>query len=100
MEELDFRLHVIFLKRLRIYIFCGGGKEGKYLEKEKIFGEEKRRRRRKIFGEEKNIFWEEKKNGEGKGGKHLEKERTFLRRRRKAEKEKEANIMEKQNSRD
>ena len=107
MEELDFRLHVIFLKRWRIYIFCGGGKEGKYLEKEKIFGEEKifvgeekRRRRRKIFGEEKNIFWEEKKNGEGKGGKYLEKERTFLRRRRKAEKEKEANIMEKQNSRD
>ena len=41
MEELDFRLHVIFLKRWRIYIFCGGGKEGKYLEKEKIFGEEK-----------------------------------------------------------
>ena len=84
MEELDFRLHVIFLKRWRIYIFFGGeGKEGKYLEKEKIFGEEKifveeekRRRRRKIFGEEKNIFWEEKKNGEGKGGKYLENQNS------------------------
>ena len=52
MEELDFRLHVIFLKRLRTYIFCGGGKEGKYLEKEKIFGEEK------IFvGEEKRRLY-------------------------------------------
>ena len=107
MEELDFRLHVIFLKRWRIYIFCGGGKEGKYLEKEKIFGEEKNICwRRKTEEKEENIWrrkdisWEEKKNGEGKGGKYLETERTFLRRRRKAEKEKEANIMEKQNSRD
>ena len=67
MEELDFRLHVIFLKRWRIYIFCGGGKEGKYLEKEKIFGEEKylleknRRKRRKIFREGKNMFMEKKR---------------------------------------
>ena len=43
MEELDFRLHVIFLKRWRIYIFCGGGKEGKYLEKEKILSAEERK---------------------------------------------------------
>ena len=77
MEELDFRLHVIFLKRWRIYIFCGGGKEGKYLEKGKIFGEEK------IFvGEETG----------GKGGKYLEKKKIIFGRRRRTEREKEANI--------
>ena len=97
MEELDFRLHVIFLKRWRIYIFCGGGKEGKYLEKEKYLEkkkyllekkpeeniwrrkkyflggeEERRRKRRQISGEQKNIFAEEKKSRKGKGGKYHE----------------------------
>ena len=37
---------------------------------------------RKIFGERKDIFAEEKKNGEGKGGKILVKENVFLRRRK------------------
>ena len=33
---------------------------------------------RKIFGERKDIFVEEKNNGEGKGGKYLERENVTM----------------------
>ena len=45
----------------------------------KIFGLQRRRKRREIFGEGKYIFFaEENKNGEGKGEKYLEKENTYF----------------------
>ena len=50
-----------------------------YFEKEIIFScGGKEECARKIFGERKDIFVEEKKNGEGKGGKYLERENVTM----------------------
>ena len=60
----------------------------KYLEKEKIFLEEKKNgegKGGKCLDTEKN-FWEEKKNGKAKLGKYLERKKYFFWRRRKIRK--------------
>ena len=50
------------IEYLKIIFFCDGEKECG----------------RKIFGERKDIFVEEKNNGEGKGGKYLERENVTM----------------------